>query len=441
MTSTPLRAAIAVVVLLAAFAVTGVRVWRKYQADGGAVATADFRDVIYWPTRAVAVGLNPYDSDTTSPAADGGPKYRARFPAQQMFPLYSPLLFALFFPFATPPYEVAAGLWLVFGAGLLVLYSYALWRLADRRPTVEAVCYLAAVMLVLQSGRPTFVSGQTSLFLALAVLVAIACRGAWSGVALALTSIKPTFGLPLGLALLARGEWRTVLVGWGLGLVLGVAGLALIFSRAGDLDRVGEVLTSNQHELESDPDADARTSSVRLDSVAAFERLLNAGDAPRKLLSYGLVAAPTLAAAYLLGRRRENAEAALLADALTFVAPVAMIYHLTYDGLALWGALALLILSPRERFRRLSLQLRHAIAGCIFFTQINCLMTPTVIGWFDALGISARTMPPALVNGTWTAVSIANGAALWIAVLLILVIAIRWDSATTSRRLGNDGLR
>src|SRR5439155_7377066 len=79
--------------LLAAAALIG---WHCYSRlilpdaphDPAHTAEADFRDVIYYPTRAVLAGVNPYDSSDDTPNS-----YGSRFPVGNNFPLYSPLIF------------------------------------------------------------------------------------------------------------------------------------------------------------------------------------------------------------------------------------------------------------------------------------------------------------------------------------------------------------
>src|SRR5438105_5517732 len=59
--------------------------------DASRWGLGDFRDVIYFPTRAVLDGVNPYDSAPT----DDPTRYRGRYPVGNVFPIYSPLLFVL----------------------------------------------------------------------------------------------------------------------------------------------------------------------------------------------------------------------------------------------------------------------------------------------------------------------------------------------------------
>src|SRR5207237_7767660 len=74
----------------------------QLSAERGTEGMSDFRDAVYYPIRAVLVGVNPYDCETNTPRDDGQPRYLndARFPVLNIFPLFSPLILLLFSPFA-----------------------------------------------------------------------------------------------------------------------------------------------------------------------------------------------------------------------------------------------------------------------------------------------------------------------------------------------------
>ena len=80
--------------------------------DAGHTAQADFRDVIYYPTRAMLAGVNPYDSREDNPDS-----YRGRFPVGNNFPLYSPLIFVPALPFAALPLWTSVVAWWLANVG------------------------------------------------------------------------------------------------------------------------------------------------------------------------------------------------------------------------------------------------------------------------------------------------------------------------------------
>src|SRR5262245_26042088 len=97
--SRPQFTVLAVAALLAVLAVatwrTARHLHRLDNGQSGRWGMVDFRDVIYFPTRAVMEGVNPYDAEVTADPA----RYRGRYAVGNVFPLYTPLLMLLDWPF------------------------------------------------------------------------------------------------------------------------------------------------------------------------------------------------------------------------------------------------------------------------------------------------------------------------------------------------------
>ena len=396
---------------------------------------ADFQDVIYVPLHAVRDGVNPYDCGS-DPRPDGTLRYRQRYPALNLFPLYSPLLFVLYWPFGYGDFVASGIAYMALNVGLLLGFAHYCWRCAGIRPTIGHTTLLATAMLATQAGRSNFLGGETALALALGSLAAVklAPRYPWlAGMALALTSFKPTFGLPLGILLLACGYYRTVAVGWSVGFVAGVAGLLLIFSRSGDLPRMPEILLRNQQVLESDPDADAKTSAMRVDSAGAIERWLPLGKsvafaAPILLLGIACSALWQLRAA------RSQSEAELLTIAIVALTTVSCMYHITYDSLLVWAAIVIVGLAPCTMWPKASQRWRWCVAALLFVPMINLLGTKSVVdlqtNWLPAISL----LPTPLLDYGWRLVCTLNGIAL-LAALCLLAQRAR-QVATTMPRAG-----
>ena len=109
------------------------------QIGGPHWGMADFRDVVYFPCRAVLEGVNPYD--VTS--------YRQHFEGQvgNNFPLYSPLILVLHFPLAFLPYHTAG--WIFQGVHLVILLICCglVVRWCGWSVGVTSICTLAALVM------------------------------------------------------------------------------------------------------------------------------------------------------------------------------------------------------------------------------------------------------------------------------------------------------
>lgn len=178
----------------------------------------DFRDTVVLPARALAQGINPYDITA----------YRQAFPHAQEFDPYAPWWLTVVSPLARLEWGHAALLW---SAGLaLATAACAAWaglqawrHLGDVCPTV-ASCSRSALVLWLATfvafqwfWRPTTVGqglGNVGALAGLAALLAVLGKhDRWYSVFLAVAWVKPQFGIPVVLILLARGHWRRALGG------------------------------------------------------------------------------------------------------------------------------------------------------------------------------------------------------------------------------------
>lgn len=392
---------------------------------------ADFRDVIYYPTRAVAEGVNPYDAGL-DPLPDGSARYRNRYPVYNLFPLYSPLVLLLFGLLSLPDFYTGAFAFQGLNVLLLLAWSYCIWKTAEQIPTVARVFGLATLMLISQSGRAIFIGGETALLLAIGTLLAVVYtrkQPSKAGWAIALSSLKPTFGIPLGLLLLCRREVKTVAIGWSISAAIGVVGLWFIFSRSGDLHRLPEIILENQRVLESDPDASALTTAIRIDSAAAIERWLTLRSPISRVLAFLAVLLLAGDALWRLSRWQQDREAEQLMRVITLVGTTAVMYRIMYDGVALWGGIGLLWLAPTSIWERTSPRLRWFLGGLLLVTQFNILPTEFVIRWLQRLQITA-SISPGVSQFAWTLACTLSGLALLLALAILNWHSRKWDGTS-----------
>jgi hypothetical protein len=385
----------------------------------GRVGSADFRDVIYYPSHAIREGVNPYDC-RLEPLADGSPRFRLRYPILNALPLYSPLIFVLFAPFSFGPFEYAAIAWVAFNMLLQLLFAYLCWRVAGTRPTICQVTMFAAVMLATQSGRANFIGGDTAIPLAIGSLAAVyfARQNPWlAGWALALTSFKPTFGLPLGILLFAAGYYRTVLSGWTIGFVAAVTGLVIIFANSGDLAEMPSILKHNQEVLESDPDGNALLSPIRVDAASALQRWLPVSGGMVSIFASCLVLGIACWSLFRL-RKCDSPEARAVEVAIVSIATIACMFHITYDAMLVWGAVASIGLTSRRIWQNTSWPWRMIVTAMVLVPMVNVLGTKT---WqrYQTEWLSTLNASPMLQDAGWSFVCTLNGLALLAALVLL----------------------
>lgn len=178
----------------------------------------DFRDTVILPARALAQRINPYDITP----------YRQAFPHAQEFDPYAPWWLTVVSPLARLEWGHAALVWSVGLAlatsGCAAWAGLQAWRhLRDFRPVVMPCSraalglWLAAFVAFQWFWRPTTVGqglGNVGALAGLAALLAVLGKqDRWHSVFLAVAWVKPQFGIPVVLILLARGHWRRALGG------------------------------------------------------------------------------------------------------------------------------------------------------------------------------------------------------------------------------------
>ncbi len=237
---------------------------------------ASYRDATYYPIRAVIDGVNPYDSQK-SPE---GTRYMQRYPVADHFSLYSPLMLLLFAPFAALPPTASMIAFAIFNASLFIVLAYVALRCVRLPCSLTTVFGLATFLLISQPGRSVFNSGQVAIPLALfswAMLHWATQQPNWAIVATMLNTLKPTYGGPLGLLLLAAGHVRVAITGLLFGGIIVLLGMAFVFARGGDLsaERILAVLQGNNAHFQNDPEVVTSTNFARVDTAAALEYLTN----------------------------------------------------------------------------------------------------------------------------------------------------------------------
>jgi hypothetical protein len=306
----------------------------------------DFRDVIYFPTRAVLEGVNPYDSVPT----DDPSRYRARYPVGNVFPVYSPLLMALDAPLQLLPYRAAMGVYGLFNLALLLGVAWFTLKIAKWNGGLAATLFLASLMLLGRPGQSNFYYGQLALPMVLCALVAThysAAQPSLAALALALSTIKPTFGAPLLILTFCQGRWRAALGGAALGGSIAVLGFAFVFATCSSGSSALETFRDNLNHTESDPGFDPQKTGLRLDAGAVAERLSPAPYRPAMKLAIPLsILAISGAVLWLLSHDR-FAPVQWTALPLIMVTTLLCVFHAAYDGLLLVAPIVSLLSSTR----------------------------------------------------------------------------------------------
>jgi hypothetical protein len=374
-------------------------------------AFQDFRDAFYYPSRALIDGVNPYD-----PVA-----YQAHYPVARPTSPYAPHTLLLHLPFSLLPYRAAQ---LAYDAlsMLLILYLARACLVAVRgRAGVAATFALATLVLLSRPAHQTLFLGQISCLVVTGVYLALLEeeRRPWLAAAgVALACMKPTYGVPLVVALLFLGRGRTAVRGVLLAAAASLPALPLLAHAAGGLGPLADSVIGSYTIMDADHTVNPATSTIRLDAVAMIERL--AGRSPGPLfsmcLSLAILAAGSAAAARL--GRRGGREWRVAAAGTVCLTMLVCIYHQAYDAVLLvLPATALALAVPAWPPGRRATGTRLSLLALLCVPALNYLSTDTFLGRFDP-GPALRLM-----------ITSANGCALLLVFAAVLAIAFAAPAA------------
>ena len=162
----------------------------------------DFQTATYYPVLAMLEGVNPYDEKS----------YRKTYPVPVDFSAYSPFSLILHSPFGLPSFESANISFIIFNGLLFPAFALIVIIVCGGQPSMWKVFGLASAVLMTRPGFLVALNGQIVCEVAIGCLVALhysRSRPVVAGLGLALACLKPTFGVPVALLMLARRDWRS----------------------------------------------------------------------------------------------------------------------------------------------------------------------------------------------------------------------------------------
>jgi hypothetical protein len=363
----------------------------------------DFRDNFYYPSVALLEGRNPWDYDD----------YRTHYAIDRPLPPYSPISLLLHVPLALLPYRAAMAADFVVNLALLVLLAALAVRGAGLAAEPWRVLLVAAALVLGRPGHMTLYIGQCSALMAVGCTTALleGRRKPWLGaIGLAVACAKPSYGGPLGILMLGRGDVRAFLLGAALAAALGVVSGLGPMRAAGGFGPLLESVRGSMRVVATDSTFNEPTSLIRLDPVSLVGRIL--GRPPGTLVNV-VLAVVILGAAALLMRRlaaRGEPEPRTISNSLGCLAILLATYHQPYDALILALPVTALLLMPGPFTAR-----RAVLALLMLVPAANYLATFTLLERF------------AVPRFAWLVISESNGVAL--ALALILGMGLAWERA------------
>jgi hypothetical protein len=377
-------------------------------------ALMDFRDAVYYPVVSFLGGGNPYDSDV----------FLAVFPVTRPFPPYSPSTLLVHLPFGLIPHTTSQLLYFGLTIVLTLVLAHMALRMCERRPTMTSVFGLATLILVTRPGHWNLMLGQTTLELVLAVYIALyfgAKSTRASGFALAVATIKPTFGVPLFVLMLVQRYFRPV----GLGIVLAVVAtlipVAVLVHAAGGGPEFAGSLEKSFLTLGGKGSSSPVASPYRVDMFAFVSRLWGASPGPVVEIGIFIFVMAAAGATILRVRKYARGNAAdLYCISVASLAILISSYQLTYSILLLILPLIALLLgcwAPRD----------FKVTPVVRYLLILLLSIPL----FNFLEVQMILRHVEVGSGMWLLLTSVNSVALLLAFSVYVSLAFRAPSVAT----------
>jgi len=379
--------------------------------DGTNWVLQDFRDAVYFPVVALLHGDNPYDAA----------RYMNAYPVWFPYPLYTPVNLAMHLPFGFLPFDMAERAYYLCGLLLTLLLARLTLRCCGLTPEWASTYAVATLILLSRPGQMNLLLGQVALQGVIGVYVALyyaRTRPRLAGLGLALSLFKPSFGAPLAVLMLCRGDGRAVVTGMVIAAVASAGVTEALLRAAGGL---GPLLASlvNSHQRFAVQAFNAPISSpFRVDTAALLARVLAArlGHAEQLAIGSGILIVGAVALACIRVRRLSTPASEHLSAALACLTVLICTYHQAYDALLLVAPVTALAASCWLPGGRAHPSLRWVLLALLVVPAFNYLASATAI---EALRIG---------GAAWLVTTSINGVALLVAWTLCVILAL-WPAA------------
>ena len=315
----------------------------QYQPPGphvpGRQGLCDFHNGIYFPSSAVMQGTSPYGDD-----------YASSYPVARQIPFFSPSILVLHAPFTMLPMRVAEVLYYLMTIGCILAIAILVASQLGESVRWDIAIWIAAALVFSRGGHITLYNGYFTFELVLATLVAIhfADRKPWiSALALVLVSAKPTYILPLGFLMLARGNGKALVRGAVLSIVAAALPMAWMAYHEGSgdvmagMEIIRQDIAGAQELHRSQVDESPLYSWTRVDLLAIVAKWT--GDDPQELTHLGVmgvILAPVMWVLFQLKKRDLDDGLVGVAGALILTTILVSVYHQSYDAVLLIAPLA-----------------------------------------------------------------------------------------------------
>ncbi len=388
--------------LIGALGLTVARVVKQYHGGGVYTAEAggmaDYHNGVFYPAMAMREGVSPYGSE-----------FATRYPVARPTPPFSPFAIAYHIPLTYLRLPVSDTVYFSFIVVSLFGIAWLALRESGCANSVWWWIPLTLMLVVSRSGHVTLLNGYFTTELVVGTMVALGCaeKRPWlSAIGVLIASGKPTYAIPLGIVMLARGNIQALSMGVVLsviGAILPAAWLAYEIGWQGLIESVQQGQAMHM----ADPREFPVNTWTRIDIVAILAKWSKTN--PSELVQLAAMLPLMIVPAWsliVLRRRGDSDGVTSLSGAIAATSMLVTLYHHVYDALLIAGPLVGLLLSSHYGWERIGLKSKIILA---------IMLTGSWWNYFSSEIILLR-LPNS--DGLRQSISSANA--------LLLVIALGW---------------
>ena len=418
-----------VLFLALATAFVGVRTYRNFAVpardfDWQKRGMSDFYTLYYYSS-AFADGVSPYSADLMN-----NPKYVVPRNAAP----FSPFAFLIDTPLTWMPLQSACALFFLISWSLIGVLAYCCIWMSRIRFDWTLWFWIFGFLVFSRPGHVTLFTGYFTVQLVLGTLVALhySKSNPWlAGIGFLFASVKPTYVIPLTILMLARRDYKAVVVGVVLTTVFAVGCFGWLVAHS-DFQAVIESVRSGQEAFEDDRAEAPLNTWTRVDVAGMVAKMSKRAPGNLEYLSVMcvLLVIPCFAVWHAAEREGMPAQhdgqlhdemaassdqgAAGLSALIVVLAMLVTIYHHSYDCLIVSVGMVGLLLNSNQLVSSLHGKLSMIVATLLSVPMLNYASTKSVR---DRLGFDQ-------LDATWQLVTMLNGVCLVTALGICIYVAL-----------------
>ncbi len=378
----------------------------KAEFDWSARGLSDFHS-LYTYTKAFRRGLSPYESHETEDLVMSRPSAP-----------FSPLVFFILWPISILPMGIADVLLCLANLAMIGWIAKQIFAYAGMKFHRGWWLAVFGFMVLSRAGHITLYTGYITPLLVIGALMAFqhGKQTPWlSGFGIMLTSIKPTYVIPLLIILVFRRNYKAAMIGMVLSGLAAFAGITWLAADS-SYSAVWDTIQYGQDAFRDDVSEFPVNTWTRIDLVGMFAKVIdwNPNNYVYLAAMIALLIPPGLAIRKI-ALTENNSSATGLSAFIGMLALLLAIYHHSYDCLLITVPWLAMVLFGKQTLESVPRWHQLAIGFLLFVPAVNYVST---LAGRNLLKLEQLSL-------AWQSITMINGVCLTLSLLILMYSAAR----------------